>query len=187
MAQVGRQGINPYLGRPIPKNVIIRSIEESESMHQAARSLHVAYNTFKKYAQRYDVWKPLPSSAGVSRARKVTWSGLKPIDVEIKFQKKLLKEFVFPQRCSHCGYSEYRKTDMLSPLIVHFIDGDIHNKKPNNLRLFCYNCYFVLHEIKHRPIDSKGPRTFEEAQEDITGDELAKELGSSLSDLFGKN
>ena len=58
------------------------------------------------------------------------------------------------------------------------------NKKPNNLRLFCYNCYFILSVIKHRPTDSKIPRTFEEAQEEITGDILAKELGESLTDLF---
>ena len=187
MAQVGKQGINPYLGRPIPKERIVRAIEESESMHKAAQSLHTSYNTFKKYAKKYDVWKPLPSSAGVSRARKVTWSGLKPLDVELTFQKKLLKEFILPQRCSHCGYSEFRKSDMLSPLIVHFIDGDIHNKKPNNLRLFCYNCYFILSVIKHRPTDSKIPRTFEEAQDEITGDTLAKELGESLTDLFTSN
>ena len=64
MAQTGRQGINPYLGRPIPKDRIVRAIEESESMHKAAQSLHTSYNTFKKYAKKYDVWKPLPSSAG---------------------------------------------------------------------------------------------------------------------------
>ena len=103
MAQTGRQGINPYLGRPIPRDRIVRAIEESESMHKAAQSLHTSYNTFKKYAKKYDVWKPLPSSAGVSRARKVTWSGLKPLDVELKFQKELIREFVLPQRCSCCG------------------------------------------------------------------------------------
>ena len=100
MAKTGRQGINPYLGSPIPKDRILRAIEESESMHKSAQSLHTSYNTFKKYAKKYDVWKPLPSSAGVSRARKVTWSGLKPLDVELKFQKELIREVVLPQRCS---------------------------------------------------------------------------------------
>ncbi len=103
MAQAGRQGINPWMGKPIPKDRIIRAIEESESMHKAAQSLHTSYNTFKKYAKQYDVWKPRPSNAGISRARKVTWSGLKPLDVEIKFQKEMIREFVLPQRCSCCG------------------------------------------------------------------------------------
>ena len=191
MAQTGRQGINPYLGRPIPKERIVRAIEESESMHKAAQSLHTSYNTFKKYAKKYDVWKPLPSSAGVSRARKVTWSGLKPLDVELTFQKELIREFVLPQRCSCCGESRQRKTDMLSPLIVHFINGDIHDKKPSNLRFFCYNCYFLEHPNKYRTVNKDIGRTFEDQQDisegDITGDELAKELGESLSDLFGKN
>tara|TARA_Y100000593_G_scaffold93210_1_gene187228 strand:+ start:301 stop:876 length:576 start_codon:yes stop_codon:yes gene_type:complete len=191
MAQIGRQGINPWLGKTIPKDRIIRAIEESESMAKAAQSLHVSYNTFKKYAQRYDVWKPRPSSAGISRARKVTWNGLKPLDVEIQFQKELIKEFVLPQRCSCCGEARQRKTDMLSPLIVHFIDGDINNKKPSNLRFFCYNCYFIEHPNKHKTINKEIGRTFEDQQDitesDITGDELAKELGESLSELFGKN
>ena len=191
MAQRNRQGINPWMGKPIPKDRIVRAIEESESMHKAAQSLHTSYNTFKKYAKKYDVWKPRPSSAGISRARKVTWSGLKPLDVEIDLQKELIREFVLPQRCSCWGEKRQRKTDMLSPLIVHFNDGDINNKKPSNLRFFCYNCYFLEHPNKHKTINKDIGRKFEEQQDieedGITGDELAKELGSKLSDLFGKN
>lgn len=188
------QGINPYLGKPIPKEKIVRAIQESESMIKAAASLHTSYNTFKKYAILYGVWKPLPSSAGVTRARKVTWSGLKPLDVELTLQKKLIRNFTLPQRCSQCGESRYRKKDMLSPLIVHFIDGDIHNKEPKNLRFFCYNCYFLENEHYHRRTNANIGRTFEDqkdieqkVEDDITGDELAKELGESLADLFGKN
>ena len=113
------------------------------------------------------------------------------MDVEIDLQKELIREFVLPQRCSCCGEKRQRKTDMLSPLIVHFIDGDIHNKKPSNLRFFCYNCYFLEHPNKHKTINKEIGRTFEEQQDitesDITGDELAQELGDSLSKLFGKN
>ena len=185
------KGLNPFLHQPIPKNKILRAIEENESMTKAAASLHVSYNTFKKYAKKYDVWKPRPSSAGISRARKVTWSGLKPLDVEIDLQKELIREFVLPQRCSCCGEKRQRKTDMLSPLIVHFIDGDINNKKPSNLRFFCYNCYFLEHPNKHKTINKEIGRTFEEQQNinetEITGDDLAKELGESLGELFGKN
>ncbi|MBC8428289.1 hypothetical protein H8D04_00255 [bacterium] len=187
-------GINPYLGKPIPKEKIVRAIQESESMSKAAASLHVSYNTFKKYARKYGVHKPLPSSAGVTRARKVTWSGLKPLDVELSQQKKLIKNFILPQRCSQCGESRFRKTDMLSPLILHFIDGDIHNKVPDNMRFFCYNCYFLEKDHNHRRVNEKIGRTFEDQkeieqdiQDNITGDELAKELGESLADLFGKN
>ena len=89
MTQKGKQGINPWLGKTIPKDRIVRAIEESESMSKAAQSLHTSYNTFKKYAQRYDVWKPLPSNAGISRARKVTWSGLKPLDVGFLYRTSL--------------------------------------------------------------------------------------------------
>ena len=143
MPQIGKQGVNPYLHQPIPKNKIERAIQENESKTKAAQSLHVAYNTFKKYAKQYDLWKPLESNAGISRTKNVSWNGTTPLDKEIEFQKHLTKEFILPQRCSCCGESRQRKSDMLSPLIVHFIDGDIQNRQPSNLRFFCYNCYFT--------------------------------------------
>ena len=191
MAQIGKQGFNPYLHKPIPKNKIERAIQENDSMTKAAQSLHVAYNTFKKYAKQYDLWKPNPSNAGITRVRKFTWNGKKPLDKEIELQKELIKEFIKPQRCSGCGYSEYRKSDMLSPLIVHFVDGDVQNKKPSNIKFYCYNCYFINSDKKHRVHNPEIGDTFEEqekiTEDQITGDELAKELGESLSELFGKN
>ena len=51
MPQIGKQGFNPYLHKPIPKHKIERAIQENDSMTKAAQSLHVAYNTFKKYAK----------------------------------------------------------------------------------------------------------------------------------------
>ena len=191
MPQIGKQGFNPYLHKPIPKNKIERAIQENDSMTKAAQSLHVAYNTFKKYAKQYDLWKPNPSNAGITRVRKFTWNGKKPLDKEIELQKELIKEFIKPQRCSGGGYSEYRKSDMLSPLIVHFVDGDVQNKKPSNIKLYCYNCYFINSDKKHRVHNPEIGDTFEEqekiTEDQITGDELAKELGESLSELFGKN
>ena len=191
MPQIGKQGFNPYLHKPIPKNKIERAIQENDSMTKAAQSLHVAYNTFKKYAKQYDLWKPNPSNAGITRVRKFTWNGKKPLDKEIELQKELIKEFIKPQRCGGCGYSEYRKSDMLSPLVVHFIDGDVQNKKPSNIKFYCYNCYFINSDVKHRVHNPEIGDTFEEqeqiTEDQITGDELAKELGESLSELFGKN
>ena len=191
MPQIGKQGFNPYLHKPIPKNKIERAIQENDSMTKAAQSLHVAYITFKKYAKQYDLWKPNPSNAGITRVRKFTWNGKKPLDKEIELQKELIKEFIKPQRCGGCGYSEYRKSDMLSPLVVHFIDGDVQNKKPSNIKLYCYNCYFINSDKKHRVHNPEIGDTFEEqekiTEDQITGDELAKELGESLSELFGKN
>ena len=140
MAQKGKQGINPWLGKVIPKD------------RRAGDTINRVVN---------------------------------------KHQKKLIKQFVLPQRCSCCGESRQRKTDLLTPLIVHFINGDTHDRNPSNLRFFCYNCYFLEHPNKHKTINKEIGRTFEEQQDinetEITGDDLAKELGESLGELFGKN
>ena len=120
----------------------------------------------------------------------MSWNGIRPLDVQIEFQKELCKEFILPQRCSCCGESRQRKTDFLSPLILHFKDGDIQNKKPENLRFFCYNCYFYRITKKHkvkikileRPL--RNNKRYQKLQSLVTN---FKELGDKLGDLFGKN
>ena len=65
MPQIGKQGFNPYLHKPIPKNKIERAIQENDSMTKAAQSLHVAYNTFKKYAKMYDLFEQNKNPSGI--------------------------------------------------------------------------------------------------------------------------
>ena len=50
---------NKYRSKPVPKGVIQDAIEKTLSMRQASKYVGVSFNTFKKYAKRYDLWVPV--------------------------------------------------------------------------------------------------------------------------------
>lgn len=69
-----------------------------------------------------------------------------PIRWHTRPQKKLHDLFswgLLPKCCSLCGFSEQRVTDNKMPMLVDFNDGDQKNWKQDNLRILCYNCYFL--------------------------------------------
>ena len=49
-----------------------------------------------------------------------------------------------PKVCGSCGFSEARITDGRMPLLIDFIDGNLNNRKLDNIRPLCYNCFFLL-------------------------------------------
>ena len=55
----------------IAKSKIAWAINETHSMKAAARLLSVSYNTFKKYAKMYELFKPLPSNKGIPMLNRV--------------------------------------------------------------------------------------------------------------------
>ncbi len=139
-----------YGGFMIAKSKIAWSINETTSMKRAARLLNVSYNTFKKYAKMYDLFQPV-TNAGLGRD-----SMGKPVELErilagenpnystTKLQKRLCREGYLAEECSNCGYDEYRPADMTKPLMLDYLDDDYTNKELANLRVLCYNCFYLL-------------------------------------------
>ncbi len=136
------------------------AINETNSMRQAALLLGIAYNTFKKYAQQYGVWAPNAGGpifkSGMPRGFKPTeladiLSGKNPNYSTSRLQYRLVREGYLAEECCNCGYDEYRSSDMTKPLQLDYLDNDDTNKDFSNLRLLCYNCYYLL------KLDSKGP------------------------------
>ena len=149
---MAKQGINPYKGGPIPKNRIQWAIENTNSMKECARELHVSYNTFKKYCKLYDLWSPNQGHKGSSKPKvDKMWNvqvhdifaGKYPNYPHWKLQKKLLHEGYLDQSCMTCDYSLYRESDLTSPLLLYFKDNDTTNMELSNLELLCYNCYYL--------------------------------------------
>tara|TARA_R100000234_G_scaffold118606_1_gene99425 strand:- start:478 stop:975 length:498 start_codon:yes stop_codon:yes gene_type:complete len=134
----------------IAKSKIAWAINETTSMKRAARLLNISYNTFKKYAKMYELFQPA-SNAGVSRD-----SMGKPLELErilagdnpnystTKLQQRLCREGYLAEECSNCAYDEYRPADMTKPLLLDYLDDDPTNKELANLRLLCYNCFYLL-------------------------------------------
>lgn len=150
------------------------AMENTRTCQEAARWLNIDYNTFKKYAVLYidkDTGKNLfelhrDTNASKRRANseKIRKANRPPVSnsrfkayemadiMQNKhpkysfklFKRRLLKEQILPECCDNCGYSMRRDFDFQVPLVLHFVDGNKQNFLKENLRLLCYNCYFLL-------------------------------------------
>lgn len=141
--------------KPLLESQIRAAQEKSQSAFEAARTLGVSYNTYKKYAKMYGVFDDLknPYGIGIQKAK-----GIKNKKYHIedlingkhvhyplhKFKNKLFDSGYVPKVCGTCGFSEVRITDGKMPLLIDFLDGNLNNRKLDNIRPLCYNCFFLL-------------------------------------------
>ena len=149
--------------RPILMEQIKAAQEKSKSALEAARTLGISYNTYKKYAKLYGIFEDLKNPYGVGIERKV---GIRNTKFHIedlingkhlkyplhKFKNKLFDSGYVPKVCGSCGFSEERITDGKMPLLIDFIDGNLNNRKLDNIRPLCYNCFFLIvgdRNVKH--------------------------------------
>ena len=141
--------------RPILMEQIKAAQEKSRSALEAARTLGISYNTYKKYARMYGIFEDLknPSGAGIERKfgirnKKYNIEDLingKHLRYPLhKFKKKLFDSGYVPKVCGSCGFSEERVTDGKMPLLIDFVDGNLNNRKLDNIRPLCYNCFFLI-------------------------------------------
>ena len=139
----------------ITKKMIENAQSNTKSNSQAAKWLDVSYNTYKKWAKYYNVFEQHLNQEGFGI--KKGWATYKvPVHDIITgqrkppqrwshkvFKKRLIEDGYFQEECSICKWNEERITDNKVCLTLDFIDGDSVNKKYNNMRLLCSNCYFT--------------------------------------------
>jgi len=157
----------------VSKSRVVWAINETQSMRQASQLLGLAYNTFKKYAKLYEVWAPLDSAAGI---RTSNTTGFKPVELEDIFSGKhpsysntkllhrCFREGYLAECCGNCGYDEYRAYDMSKPLLLDYLDDDSTNKELINLRVLCFNCFFIM---KGKRLDVKVPKNIRGLQKAV--------------------
>jgi hypothetical protein len=144
------------------------AMENTKSVAQAAMFLKVSYETFRKYAKMYvdsatgktlfDLHK---NQAGTGirhkphkphgprnpkflpkRTRDIL-AGKYPEFNRKSLKNRVIKGMFLEEKCASCGFSERRVTDYKIPLLLEWIDGDYTNHRLENLRLLCYNCYYL--------------------------------------------
>ncbi len=159
--------------KPLSRDRMIWAINETRSMRQAAKLLNVAYNTFKKYAKLHQVWNP--NFGGNYKRGKGHTGGFKQVEImevlqgknpsysTAKLQYRLVREGYLEECCSNCGFDEYRTYDMTKPLQLDYIDDDQTNKDFSNLRLLCFNCYYILKVRKNQVEIPSNVKTFTDA------------------------
>ncbi len=151
--------------RPLLETEIREAQSKSRSAKDTARTLGVAYNTYKKYAKLYGIFDIdyNPANVPIERRLKLTvgkyplseiLQGMHPTYPIHKLKRRLIKNEVFPECCTACSFDEKRVTDNKVPLLLDFLDGNWQNHKLDNLRFLCYNCFFLL--IGKRKIPKDG-------------------------------
>lgn len=153
-------------GRPkkiLTKEDIKLAMSRTRSNMAAARSLHVSFPHYKKYAKLYkdensgstlfDLHSnqsgsgiPKIFTEHISKKRfKQILNGEAPI---YSWNPETLKKYVIhfgvlEEKCGKCGFCERRVLDLKPPLLLNFKDGNKHNWHLKNLEFLCYNCYFL--------------------------------------------
>jgi len=131
--------------KKIDKDNFIEVCRKSESMAKAAVELNLHFNTFKKYALRFDCYLPNQSGKGMIKKSNPKFNlneildGQHPHYQTYKLKKRMLKEGLLENSCSVCNISTW--LDLPINLELDHKDGNRMNHKIENLRLLCPNCH----------------------------------------------
>ena len=135
--------------------------ENSLTMSDAARTLGLHFNTFKKYAIKFNCWHPNPGGKG-SKKNSVNKNaidineilcGLHPTYQTYKLSRRLLKENIKEHRCEICGRTHWNNKPI--PLELHHIDGNRFNHKLDNILLVCPNCHAQTSTYRGKNVNTR--------------------------------
>jgi Zn finger protein HypA/HybF involved in hydrogenase expression len=119
--------------------------KQSKSMAEAAATLNLHFNSFKKRALELGCYKPNQAGKGINKiAPKITLNdivekSLYPSYQSFKLKNRLINENVKNAVCEKCGLTEWNGKPIM--LELHHIDGNRQNHLLKNLRLLCPNCH----------------------------------------------
>lgn len=151
----GRQPLN------LTEGEVRYAIANSRSNREAAAYANVSHVTWKKYASMYvdaETGKTLYEKHKNQKGYGVSKGGIKkfgkyglqdilegrhPEYNPKNLKKRIIRACIVKEECALCGFHERRVADYSIPLILEFIDSDITNHKLENIRLLCYNCYYL--------------------------------------------
>jgi hypothetical protein len=152
----GREPLN------VTETEIRYAMEHTRSCAEAARFLSLSYDTYKKYARYYvdkvtgktlfDLHKN-QRGKGISKSApkingryglKEILNGAYPNYSGKKLKARLIRSEYIEEKCCNCDFNERRVMDYSIPLMLDWIDGDKTNHKLENIRLLCFNCYYLL-------------------------------------------
>lgn len=134
--------------KQVNKEEFIKICNESVSMRDAARQLNMHYNTFKRYADKFNCFEPNQSHKGIKtgpRKDRVSTedilNGLHPNYQTYKLKQRLIREGYIEDKCQRCGWYEKVPGAEFTPCELHHKDGDSNNHNRENLELICPNCH----------------------------------------------
>lgn len=144
----------------IDKEKFIEVCESCFSMCEAAQKLGLHFNTFKRYALKFNCYKPNQGGKnmkGEPSPRNIDVNeileGKHPYYQTYKLKNKLFKFGIKEKICEKCGLSEWNGLPI--PLELHHKDGNSHNHKLENLEILCLNCHAQTKTFRSKNIKKK--------------------------------
>lgn len=127
---------------------VIKAVEESNSMREAAKKAGIPMNVFKGYCKRLNIWKPNQSYHPLTGNYK-KWTKEKYIDFlnsgkckhqSYKLKLRLIELGIKENKCDICGLEgTWNGKELQNQL--HHKDGNKFNNKLENLQILCPNCH----------------------------------------------
>lgn len=127
------------------KELVIEASKNSKSASDAAAILDIKYDTYKKYAVKYECFITNQSGKGTTKSSgskiplEDILNGEHPQYQSNKLRHRLLEESYFQYKCYSCNLTEWLNKPI--PLELEHIDGNSSNHKLENLTLLCPNCH----------------------------------------------
>jgi hypothetical protein len=128
---------------------IIKAAKENDSATKAAASLGISYDTFRKHAQRLDVFITNSSRKGLKRTKEEYFKRTIPLNEILEgkhpsygrsgLKRKLFEAGLKSNKCEVCGIEEWNGVSLQMQL--DHIDGNTYNHRLDNLRMICPNCH----------------------------------------------
>jgi len=128
------------------ETIIKNAIEASNTMREACSKTNLHFNTFKKYAIKFNIYKPNQGSKGSKKPNikqvyplKDILNGKYPQYHTFKLKNRLIKEKVKEHKCEKCNLEMWNNVKI--PIELNHIDGNCFNHTLENLEILCPNCH----------------------------------------------
>lgn len=134
--------------KQVNQQEFLKVCQESETMAIAARKLNMHFNTFKRYAEKFECYAPNPGRKGMKHGQSSDrirtddiLAGKYPDYQTYKLKLRLLREGYLKDECQRCGWHEKPEGAEFTPCELHHKDGNSRNHLFENLILICPNCH----------------------------------------------
>jgi hypothetical protein len=140
--------------KQVNKEEFIKICNESVTMAIACSKLNMHFNTFKRYAVRFDCYKPNPGGKGTLKPHSKVipldeiLAGLHPTYQTFKLKLRMLEAGLIEDKCEKCGWHEKPVGAKYSPCELHHKDGNSHNHLRENLEMICPNCHSLTESYR---------------------------------------
>ena len=125
--------------KDIPKDKVIRMCKEEKTMAKAAARLGLHFNTFKKYALKYECYSPNQAGKGIKKNIKRRITRLEDYATRRSVRIVIIKNKLLELKCEVCGVKEWNGKKL--SLHLDHINGENGDHRLENLRFLCPNCH----------------------------------------------